>query len=472
MLASIKMSLIKGTMNYPEEAREAFLECGGLTFKDGSSISASDIWEYMTKEAPRKFPFAYSDNPNSLNRPSAYLEFLWSIKYRYLLLSFQDRIWEAKKNGAPVVFVQGGQTLEPYYAANSIPLRPYFISLWAQNQRLGETERERAISGMKTLEMGRREVSIEACHQVGSHAAIKNGTTPVDLIAPYLCLRCSDMPYLVETHRGTERNTPTFLVDFPVNHQLDNVWAVGYMAKNLRHLVQKIVEMGGKQITDDDLRAQIKLQNRARQIARDIVYMWWNADAIPSYSCEIRNIITLANDFCGDPVAGIQVLEEAYLEIKERVDNGIKGIEMADKPIRLFLCGSCVTPSTHHIDRVGGTVIGWDDWWNRLLVNVQETGEDPYTNLARAILLFPYELPTHERALWTAVQAKDSRSNGLVFAFNWGCNNQSAVARAVCDVVKQELGIPTMVLEMGELGRSEQLEQSSNRIESFIEMIA
>lgn len=472
MLTSIKMTTGKGTMNYPEGAREAFLESGGLTFKDGSSISASDIWEYMTEEAPGKFPFAYSDNANSLTRPSTYLEFLWGIKYRYLLLSFQDRIRDARKRGRPVAFVQGGQTLEPYYAADCIPLRPYFISLWSQNQRLGESEKERAISGMKTLEEGRREVSIEACHQVASHAAIKNGTTPVDLIAPYLCLRCSDMPYLVESHRAAERNTPTFLVDFPVNHELDNTWAVNYMAKNLRRLVDKIVEMGGKPVTDDELREQIRIQNKARKIARDIVYLWWNAETIPGYSCEIRNVITLANDFCGDPVAGIQVLEEAYKEIKERAERGIKGMEMADKPVRIFLCGSCVTPSTHHIDRVGGAVIGWDDWWNRLLVDVEINGEDPYTSLAKTILSFPYEFPTHERAIWTAEQARESRSNGLVFAFNWGCNNQSAVARAVCDVVKQETGIPTMTLEMGELGRAEQLEQSSNRIESFIEMIA
>ncbi len=154
MLTSIKMSMGKGKMNYPEEAREAFLESGGITFKDGSSVSASDIWEYMTQEAPKKFPFAYSDNPNSLTRPSTYLEFLWGIKYRYLLLSFQDRIWEAKKKGIPVAFVQGGQTLEPYYATNCIPLRPYFISLWSQNQILGQNDKERAISGQKTLEEG------------------------------------------------------------------------------------------------------------------------------------------------------------------------------------------------------------------------------------------------------------------------------------------------------------------------------
>jgi len=464
------MSIKDEIFSYPEEMKDQFLETNGLTFMDGSHVSASDIWQYMTEEAPRKFPYAFNTSPNSITRLPYHAEFSWSIKYLYLVLSFRDRMLEAKRKGVPVVFVQGGQTLEPYYAAGAIPLRPYFVILWAQNMQEGLGLRQLDWRSMSFMEEGRRTVSMEACHQIGAHAAIDNGVVDIDLIAPYLCLRCSDMAYLTEAHRSNKRRTPAFLVDYPVNHQLHKGWTVKYVADTLRRLVQRMGEMGGREVTEEDLRASIRLINRARRLARDCVEMWWDAPIPPASSIEIHNVITLGNDFAGDPEAGLQILQEAYTEIKERVEHSVKGADIAEDPVRIFMCGSCVTPNPHHIDRSGGVVIGYDDWWNRLLIDVEEEG-DPYESLAKAMLSFPYELPTEERAMWTAQQAKRARAHGLIFAYNWGCNNQSAVARMVCDIVKKEAGIPTMALELGELGRLEAIEQSQNRVEAFIEML-
>jgi len=279
------------------------------------------------------------------------------------------------------------------------------------------------------------------------------------------------MPYLTEAHRSSRKKTPTFLVDFPINYQPHKDSPVKYVASNLRRLVKRIDEFGGRQTTEEDLWSSIKLANRARMLARACVEMWWNAPNPPASSAEMSNLITLANHLAGDPAAAIQVLEEAHGEIKERTENSVKGRGITEDPVRLFMCGSCVTPNPHHIDRCGGVVIGYDDWWNRLLIDVEEEG-DPYENLARALLSLPYELPTEERALWTAEQAKKARAHGLIFAYNWGCNNQSAAARMICDIVHEEVNIPTMSFELGELGRSEGLEQSQNRIESFIEILA
>jgi benzoyl-CoA reductase/2-hydroxyglutaryl-CoA dehydratase subunit BcrC/BadD/HgdB len=41
----------------------------------------------------------------------------------------------------------------------------------------------------------------------------------------------------------------------------------------------------------------------------------------------------------------------------------------------------------------------------------------------------------------------------------------------VADIVKKETGIPTINIEVAELGRSEATEQTQNRIESFIEIL-
>ncbi len=81
------------------------------------------------------------------------------------------------------------------------------------------------------------------------------------------------------------------------------------------------------------------------------------------------------------------------------------------------------------------------------------------------------EKPKEERSLWTAQQAKESRADGLIFMYNWGCNYQTAVGRMIADIVKEETGIPSINIDVGELGRMEAPEQSENRVESFIEML-
>ncbi len=174
----------------------------------------------------------------------------------------------------------------------------------------------------------------------------------------------------------------------------------------------------------------------------------------------------LANDFVGDPVATVGVIEETKKEVKKRVKHSIKGTGLADDPKRLFVCGSCVGPNPHHVEKAGGVLVGRDDNWSSVSTNVEENG-DPYENLARAILSFPYEQPTERRAEWTAEQVKKSRADGVVFMYNWGCNFQTAVARMMSDIVKEKTGVPTTFVEVGELGRMEALEQSENRIEAF-----
>ncbi|MNC59915.1 2-hydroxyglutaryl-CoA dehydratase, D-component [compost metagenome] len=89
--------------------------------------------------------------------------------------------------------------------------------------------------------------------------------------------------------------------------------------------------------------------------------------------------------------------------------------------------------------------------------------------MSRAILSYPYEQPLKERARWTVEQIRKSRADGVLFLYNWGCNTQSAIARALVDEIKKETGLPTLIIEH-EFGGS-QSEQLLNRINAFIEMI-
>ena len=277
------------------------------------------------------------------------------------------------------------------------------------------------------------------------------------------------MSFLVETHRYKEQQRPKYLVDFPIN-QVGKPWTVDYLAEQLRGLVQEIAKLSKKEVTDEVLRQEIKRQNKARRLAQEIIELWWSAEQPPLNSTDFFSIPFLANDFVGDPQATIQVLTETKKEVEQRVKNKVKGSGVADNAKRVFVCGSCVGPNPTSVERAGAVLVGRDDNFSCNSVLVKEEG-DPYRNLAAAILAFPYEQPTEQRADWVAELVNKSRADGVLFMYNWGCNYQTSVGRLISDIVKAKTGKPTTFVEVGELGRSEATEQSENRVEAFIEML-
>ncbi len=458
----------KELFEYPEEIKPQFIETDDLVFGDGRRISSAQIWDFMTKEAPVRFPYAF-DKSVYFRGISSDVNLSSGIKRNYLSLTLKDRLMGANKKGVPLVFVQGGQTVEPYYAAGGIPLRPGLVSGFARNQVEGLNTRKSNQRGMSILEEGRRAVSIDSCGQISAHAAVEENIVHVDFIAPYLCLRCSDMAYLVESHRHGKRNIPSYLVDHPTDHNSGR-WKTEYLKTELEILTGKIAKLSNKNVTDEDLRAEIKRENKARKILQDCFKIRWSAKVPPTNSVDHSSLVSLGVDGCGDFAASTQVLEETRTELKERVKHGVKGTGLKDDPARLWICGSCVGPQASRVDSAGGVVVGKDDFWSEASTNVKETG-DPYENLAEAILSFPYELSTEERAAWTAEQAIKSKADGVIFYFAWGCNYQSAVARMIADIIKEQTGIPTINIE-AELTSAEGMEQNQNRVESFIEMLS
>jgi benzoyl-CoA reductase/2-hydroxyglutaryl-CoA dehydratase subunit BcrC/BadD/HgdB len=454
---------------YPTEIRGDFLKTPGLDFADGSHVSAEEIWRFMTEEAPRRFPHTFATGGAIINRLSSDVRLFSGIKRSYLTLTLKDRVLKAHERKIPIVLIQGGQTLDPYYAAGAIPLRPGFVMGWARDMQEGLSVRQNDQRGIEIMESGRNRVSMESCNQIAAHAAISGAIVPIDLIAPYLCLRCSDMAYLVESHRSRQGVQPLMVVDQPID-QVGKPWAADLVAAELRKLVARIDALTGRRTTDEAFRRQIQLHNRIRKLAREIVELNWAAEEPPLNSQDSAAVPSIANDFAGDPVATLQVISEMKEEVALRVRNRVRAEGLNPNPKRLFICGSCVGPNSGHVEDAGAVLVGRDDNWSSIFFDVAEQG-DPYRASAEAILAYPYEQPTEQRAAWTVDMIRRSRAQGVVFMYNWGCNFQTGVARLLSDIIKDQTGLPATFIEVGELGRSEATEQSENRIEAFIEMI-
>jgi len=455
--------------SYPEEIRESFIKTEGLEFRDGAKVSAAEIWDFMTKEAPRRFPYAFDLTRRTFGTLTRDVNFFSGIKRGYLSLTLRDRLLKAHDNGTPIIHVSGGQTVDPYFAAGGIPIVPGPLRSWARDMEEGLSSKAADQRAQAILDEGRNAISIDACNNpIGSISAINARIVPVDLVAPYLCLRCTDIGFSIESFRNGLDGIPFTLIDYPITGDKES--AVEYFAAMLRRLVKQIGAIKGKEATEEDLWKEIKLANRGRDLARKTLDLAWSAPIPPITSTDLFSIVTLARFDNGDSLAATQLLEQTYQEVKERVEHGVRGAGLAADPVRILTTGSCFNLSGDFVESKGGLVVGSDDHISKIYADVAESG-DPYENLARAALTYHYEKPAEERAGWDVELAQKTRADGVVCGYNWGCNYQSAISRLVADIVKEETGLPTINIEVAELGRLEALEQTQNRAESFIELL-
>lgn len=454
---------------YPEEIKDEFIKTQDIIFRDGSRVTAEEIWKYLTEIAPVRYPYAFDKSSYHGNKISEDVTLPASIKHNYLLLTMKDRMLKAKKVGTPLAFVQGGQSVDPYFAAGAIALRPASVNIWAREQQEGLTLTEEEVIRGDEKEKAYRAISFEVCNTAG-YEYIQEGDLPVDMIAPFSCLRCSDVSYSLEAHRhGKRKDVKLFLADYPLDHQKNKEWAIEYFAENIRRLTREIDKLTGKETKAEDLRNEIKLHNQGRKLSIEIADLWWSAKVPPTNGADRGVIFQMGGmELHGDPNASLSVLQETKDYIEYRVKNGIKGYGIDDNPVRLFVCGSCVFPNNYRIEEAGGIIVGNDNHWSDITTIVEEEG-DPYYNLSKAILSYPYEQSVEERAKWTIEQIRKSRADGVLFLYNWGCNTQSAVARMIVDVIKRETGIPTLIIEHEMRGT--QTEQLQNRVDAFIEML-
>jgi benzoyl-CoA reductase/2-hydroxyglutaryl-CoA dehydratase subunit BcrC/BadD/HgdB len=458
-----------GYFTYPETAREGFLGSADIVLRDGTRITPQEVWDFLTKVGPERYPGLYDNSRYYGGRISGEVSFPAILKHTYLLMTMDDRLRKAKAQGTPIIFVQGGQSVDPYYAAGGIALRPASTGIWARRRERGLTRNQEELRGREDKQKAYNEISFEICNSAG-YEHIQAGDLPVDMIGPFTCLRCSDVSYGLEAHRhGQRRDVKLQLVDYPLADQRNKPWAVEYFAENLRELTRNINALSGRRTGEEELRREIRLHNAGRRLATELAELWWAAELPPTTGKDRRDLFQLGGmEVHGDPQASLSLLREAKATLAERIRRKGSGIGVHPKAKRIFVCGSCVFPNDYRMEEAGAIIVGNDNHWSDITTLVEEEG-DPFLNLARAVLSYPYEQPLKERARWTAEQIRKSRTDGILFLYKWGCNTQSAAARMVVDELKALTGLPTLIIE-DDMQRT-QTEQLQNRVNAFVEML-
>jgi len=454
----------------PEEYKESLLASKDIAFSDGSVVTPGEIWDYL-ENAPQEFPMLKEARGREGRGFSHDLSFVPSIKHLYLNLTLSERMEKAKRQGVPIAFRQGGHEIDPFTAAGTRALRPPSVIQWGRDrQKRKNTFAREQFEIRQDREKALKDISFECC-QTSGYECIQAGDLPVDIVVAFTNPRCADVYYSTEAHRHGKRahEVDRFLIDYPLNKQADKEWAIQYFAENLRRLTERLDRFQGKRTTDEDLRNAIKFHNRGRRLSREISELWWSADVPPTNSSARSNLFAMgALEMHADPVATLSVLEEAKDHLKERVKNGVlaKGIEPHAK--RIYVLGACVSPNARTCEQNGAIIVGHDDFWSHISLLVEEEG-DPYYNLAKTTLEYPYEQPIIQRAEWEVDQIKKSRADGVIFMYSWGCNTQSSVARPISDYIKQKTGLRTVIFERNI--REMPSEQEHTRTSAFIEML-
>lgn len=451
---------------YPERVKEMLLAAGGLCLGDGTTVSPEEIWEFMTVIGPRRFPGIFTQDRFS-GGFSPDVDFITGIKRHYWFMTGSDRFQQRQQSGCPVVAVQMGSPREIYSAAHCLPVRPGFPADWLLSQGEG-FEREEMQQRLTAVRNDcKKSMPAECCALVAPFHAVHKIKAPVSFLAPITMLGCSDAVFAMESARRNERNIPSFVVDFPVQHEAGE-WRVQYLAEQLRLLAEKLGKLSGAEVTAIRLREEIQKQIHLRKLAREYNELWWSAATPPTNSGD--RMIMGSADWSEYPTI-MQLLQEGKSEIERRIADGVLGKGLQRDPLRIFVCGSCAGLNAFMVEKAGGVIVGHEQSLSSLYTDIGETS-DPFMDLARSACSLPYERPPEARAAWTAEMVRRSRADGVVFMYNWGCNYQSAISRMVSEVIKEKAGVPTMTLDLIPSGRMASAEQLRTRLEAFLEILA
>jgi len=88
-MTAVPTNILK-TFRYPEEIRDDFIKTDDIEFRDGSRVSAAEVWDYLTKVGPVKFPNLYDNSSLYRQRISHDVTLPFTLKHNYLLMTLHD----------------------------------------------------------------------------------------------------------------------------------------------------------------------------------------------------------------------------------------------------------------------------------------------------------------------------------------------------------------------------------------------
>jgi benzoyl-CoA reductase/2-hydroxyglutaryl-CoA dehydratase subunit BcrC/BadD/HgdB len=227
-----------------------------------------------------------------------------------------------------------------------------------------------------------------------------------------------------------------------------------------------------REITDQDLRAAIKLGNRERKVMKDLHEL--NRVKPAPLSGKDMMMAQWLKGFNVDKESGIQLMENLIKETEEMINNG-QSPYTVDTP-RILLTGVPIGAGSEKVLEVleesGASVVALENCtgYKGLDRMIDETKE-PMTAIAEKYLSTPCSCmtPNDGRIDLLRRMAKDYQVDGIVDLTWQACHTYNIESYSVGKFVKEELELPFMQIET-DYSDSDR-GQIKVRVEAFMEQI-
>ena len=233
-----------------------------------------------------------------------------------------------------------------------------------------------------------------------------------------------------------------------------------------------IEERLGVEITEDRLRAAIKLMNEERKTLKDL-YAYCKKAQSPISGLDIH-IVLASKGFQIDRKDYLQKLRDLMAELDQRIVDG-KFVTGPDAP-RILVTG-CPTGNGSEkvlrlVEEAGGLVVCQEscNGYRPLDLLVDEE-KDPLEAIAEKYLNIPCSCMTPNEGRFQLIEKliKEYNVQGVIDLTWQACHTYNIESFRVRELVRDKLGLPFLHLE-SDYGESD-LQQLKVRIDAFLEMV-
>lgn len=221
---------------------------------------------------------------------------------------------------------------------------------------------------------------------------------------------------------------------------------VDCVREELQRVGQALGKLAGKNLDDALLTDGIHVANRVRQLLNMLRKTVYIAPAAPLPALEMLVAEMLAIHFCSDREETIGVLEDLLAEAQARIRQN-QFVISADA-VRIFWVNPVADlRAMNLLEELGGRICGSDYMFTHALDLIPQN-LPPLEALARVALADPMVGPTTDRAARIVRECRENRAEAVVVSRIPGASHCAREGEIIRDVVRQQLDIPSIELEI------------------------
>lgn len=242
---------------------------------------------------------------------------------------------------------------------------------------------------------------------------------------------------------------------------------VAFLVQEYRRIVERLEQLTGHRLTEDDLRSGIAKANRVRRLTarlRDLAYSHGLLPALEMMIIEFGCLHHYSDiDEWAEVLAHLAETAERRQESGETVTaaDALRIVWVTPPADPLFLC---------HFEDAGCRIVGTEYVIAQALALIDET-KPSLDAIAESFMAASLIGSTRQRAESVIVQARERKADGVVISGIFGGSHCAMETRLIARYVREALDLPVLEFDVPDPA-PEINQQLRTRIEAFLELLA